>query len=418
MRSRFLCLLSAGILMAQPAADPQATGRKALDLLLAHKYTELIEMVSPQSKTANTEATLSAKAPAAWGAMQSVGTASVRALGDSRIVTIPVKFANQDVTFQISLNGAGQVGVIQPLADPWRHPDYSKPTSFTERELTIGTKYRLGATLTVPNGAGPFPGVVLVHDAGLADRDEIVGAVKVFKDLAEGLASRGVMVLRYDKRVRTYPGVGQTRDYTAEPEIIEDAVIALAALRAQPELKTSKAFAMGLGFGGYLMPRVAEADGKLAGMAIVNGNERPLEDLALEEAAYREVTGPQLAVIKESVAKIKKLNAADDDAQALLGKGGPFWLDLKGYDPAGQAKLLNIPMLILQGERDFVGGMKDFAAWKAALGAAKGLTMKSYPALDHVLAAGTGKSTDADYRKPGQHVAVEVVDDLAKWFNQ
>ena len=249
-------------------------------------------------------------------------------------------------------------------------------------------------------------------------KNEATGAVKVFKDLAEGLASRGVVVLRYDKRTRAYPSVTQSRDYTAETELIDDAVLAAGVLRAQPEVKPGRVFALGFGFGGYLLPRIAEADGKLAGMVIVNGNERPLEDVALDEAKYLDIKGPQMAVIEEQAAKIKKMTQADEDTSPLLGMLGPYLLDLKGYDPTGQAKLLKIPMLIVQGERDFQVNMSDFAAWKAGLAGAPEVTMKSYPALDHVLVEGTGKSAEADYRKPGQHVSQAVVDDIAKWLSQ
>jgi hypothetical protein len=198
-------------------------------------------------------------------------------------------------------------------------------------------------------------------------------------------------------------------------------------------VKPGRVFELGFGFGGYLMARIAEADGKLAGMAIVNGNERPLEDVALDEAqdlgqTLAQTMDPkdpklaafkvQMAVIQESAAKIKRLTPADEDASPLLAKLAPYWLDLKGYDPTGQSKLLGIPMLILQGERGFPVSMKDFAAWKAGLQGMKNLTMKSYPALDRVLIAGTGKAQEAEYRKPGQHVAPEVIDDLAKWLNQ
>ena len=418
MFSRVLCLLSAGILLAQPAADPKDTARKALDLLLAHKYSELIPLFSEMSKGANSEAALAKKVPDEWGALKTIGTPALRAIGTSNVVTIPVKFANQEVTFQISLNAQGQLGLIIPVADPWKHPAYSKTDSFKEREVTIGTEWKLGGTLSVPNGSGPFPGVVLVHDAGPADRDVVNGSVKVFKDLAEGLASRGIVVLRYDKRTREYPRVTQSRDYTAETEIIDDAVLAAGVLRAQPEVKPDRVFALGFGLGGYLMPRVAEAEGKLVGMIVVNGNARPLEDLALDEAQYLGITGPQMAVIQESAAKIKKLTQADEDTAPLLGMMGPYLLDLKGYDPTGQAKLLKIPMLILQGERDYQVNMKDFAAWKAGLQGAPGVTMKSYPALDHLLVEGTGKSDPKDYRKPGQHVSEPVVDDVAKWVNR
>src|ERR1039458_8998424 len=182
MSSRVLCLLSAGILLAQPAADPKDTARKALDLLLAHKYSEMIPMFSPPGKAANPETVLAKKVPDGWGAVQTIGTPAVREIGTSNIVSIPVKFANQDVTFQVSINAEGQLGLITTVIDPWKHPAYSQPDSFKEREVVIGTQWKLEGTLTVPSGPGPFPGVVLVHDAGPADRDEQKGSVKVFKD--------------------------------------------------------------------------------------------------------------------------------------------------------------------------------------------------------------------------------------------
>jgi hypothetical protein len=224
------------------------------------------------------------------------------------------------------------------------------------------------------------------------------------------------MVLRYDKRTRAYPAVTRTSGYTVEKETMEDAEKALALLRAQPEVKAGKVFLVGFGLGGYVAPRIAEADGKLAGMVLLDAYARPLEDVAVDQATYLGVTGPQLSVIKEQAAKIKRLTPADEDVPAMLGMGGPYILDLQGYNPAGQSKLLGVPMLILQGERDFQANMKDFNLWKSGLTGMKGLTMKSYPALDHVLVAGSGPSHETDYRKPGQHVAPEVVDDVAKWI--
>jgi hypothetical protein len=62
--------------------------------------------------------------------------------------------------------------------------------------------------------------------------------------------------------------------------------------------------------------------------------------------------------------------------------------------------------------------MKDFAAWKSGLSGLQGVTMKSYPPLDHLLVEGTGRSSSVDYRKPGQHVSQSVVDDVAKWVSR
>ena len=75
-----------------------------------------------------------------------------------------------------------------------------------------------------------------------------------------------------------------------------------------------------------------------------------------------------------------------------------------------------MPMLILQGERDYQVTMKDFALWHAALDGRRNVTFHSYPKLNHLFIAGEGKATPAEYQNPG-HVAPEVVEDMAAWIH-
>ena len=164
----------------------------------------------------------------------------------------------------------------------------------------------------------------------------------------------------------------------------------------------------------FVAPRIAEDDAKLAGIAILAGNVRPLEDLMLDRAETQGVATKQLESIKMLAGRVKALEPADADAPPILGMRVSYLLDLKGYDPSAVAKKFTMPMLILQGERDFQVNMKDFALWKAALGARKDVTFHSYPTLNHLFIAGEGKSTELEYRKPG-HVAPDVIDDIAKW---
>jgi dienelactone hydrolase len=277
-------------------------------------------------------------------------------------------------------------------------------------------EWKLPGVLTVPNGAGPFPAVVLVHGSGPNDRDETVGGTKVFKDLAEGLASRGVVVLRYEKRTRVYSAkMAGMPNMTVREETVDDAVLGAALLRQQKEVDPRRVFVLGHALGGNLAPRIAAEDGKLAGLVILAGNVRPIEDLILEQSLYLGTPAKQLDAIKTQVARIKALEPGDSDAPPILGMPVSYLLDLKSYDAAAEARKLTIRMLILQGERDYQVTMKDFALWKSALAGRKDVAFHSYPALNHLFVTGVEKSAQAEYRTPG-HVAPEVIDEIAGWL--
>ena len=416
---RMLPLLSI-LLAAQPPQDATVLARKALDLVLGGQYAEFLQMSTADVQKGLPAAEL-AKVGAmikTYGAMEKLGDPAVTRSGPNSIVVFPANFANRNINFRIIVNSAGRVaGFYQlPGGVNWQRPEYSQPATFKEREVTVGEgEWKLPGTLTVPVGAGPFPAAVLVHGSGPNDRDETVGGAKVFKDLAEGLASRGIVVLRYEKRTLQYRArITGIANFTVQEETVEDAVKAIALVRSQAEVNGSRVFVIGHSLGAYVAPRIAEQDGKLAGLVLMAGNMRPLEDLAVEQVTYMGITGRQLDNARAFQAKVKKLEPGDEDSPALGGMPVAYWVDLKGYDPAAAAKKLGIPMLILQGERDFQVTMADFALWKTAAGSAKGVVMKSYPALNHLFVAGEGKSLPEEYAKPG-HVAPAVIDDIAKF---
>jgi hypothetical protein len=281
--------------------------------------------------------------------------------------------------------------------------------------VTVGEgEIKLPGTLTVPTAGGRHPGVVLVHTNGPLDRDETIGGVEMFKDLAEGLASRGIVVLRYEKRTRQYPNVPRAPKYTVEKETVDDAVAAASLLRSQPEVNPQRIFVLGHGLGGYMAPRIAAADGKLAGLILMAANERPLEDLVVDQAIYMGLSQRQVDAIKAGAAKVKTVDTADEDAPPVLGMTATYIISLKDYDAAGEARKVTAPILVLHAGRDFEVTAKDFDLWKAGLAGRKDATFHQFPALNHLMVAGEGKSTDAEYRKAG-HVAPEIVDEIAKW---
>jgi uncharacterized protein len=420
---RILCFLSAGLLAAQTAGDPATTARNALDALLGGKSAALSPMFTEDMQKAFPEAALGkvVEQIKTYGSMVKADPPTSQAAGSNTIVVIPVRFERQGINFRFIIDRSGKVAgmFLLPGDIAWERPAYSKPGAFSERNITVGDdEWKLPGTLTVPVGAGPFPAVVLVHGSGPNDRDETVGAVKVFKDLAEGLASRGIAVLRYEKRSRQYSSkMAGMHGMTVDDETVDDAVRAAALLRAQKEVDPRRVYVLGHSLGGYVAPRIAAEDGKLAGLILMAANARPLEDLIVEQAEYLGAKGQQLENVKALQKRIKAIDAADDDAPPIMGMPISYLLDLKGYDSVASARKLTIPILILQGERDYQVTMTDFNLWKTGLATRKDTAFHSFPALNHLFVAGEGKSTDAEYRKPG-HVAPEAIDEIAKWLGK
>ena len=336
-------------------------------------------------------------------------------------------FEKSAVFFRMTFDAKGRIAGFRIFPGPppgeWNPAPPAEPGKVWEREVTVGNgEWGLPGTLTVPaEGSGPFPALVLVHGTGPRDRDETIGATKVFRDLASHLAVRGVVVLRYEKRTNVHGARMKDLAITVREEVVDDALAAAALLRAQPEADPRRVALLGHGFGGMLAPRIAADDPALAGLVLLGGNSRPPDERAPEQVdaivSAGSATREQAAAMREAMARVRALDPATPPAAGTLAAGpaAAYWLDLASYDPAATVKALGIPVLVLQGGRDSEATAKDFEAWKAALAAAPDAAFRLFPKLDHRFVEGVGPSTPAEYGRPA-HVAPEVVEAVAAFL--
>jgi dienelactone hydrolase len=300
---------------------------------------------------------------------------------------------------------------------------HSLPVGSRAIEIAIGpSSSPLPGTLLVPSGEGPFPVVVLVPGSGPNDRDETVGWLKPFRDIAEGLARHGVASYRYDKRSKVHPR-DLAGSITVDDEYVTDAVAAIQMLERRSEVDPDRIVLLGHSQGGTVAPRIAERVPEVAGVVLFAASTEPLEQAIVRQARFlaelRTGTSPEgdaaIEALQAQAASVESPDLTlDTPASKLFGIPASYWLDLRGYDPAAAAAALPQPLLVLQGGHDYQVTQTSFDAFRAALAMRADVTFHLYPELTHVFI--DGDLSPAVYRGKG-HVAAEVIDDIAAWVD-
>jgi pimeloyl-ACP methyl ester carboxylesterase len=301
-----------------------------------------------------------------------------------------------------------------------RRPQASAPVSHestnpevSARDVEIGSgPITVGATITAPKSdKGPFPAVLLVAGSGPQDRDESIGPNKPFRDLAEGLSARGIVVLRFDKRTWAHPEAYlQAGSANVTNEIIDDAAEALQYLSVQPEVDRHRVFIVGHSLGALVAPDIARRTSSVAGLALLGVPGRPIPEVVLEQLKNAGLPAPQVSQMEQ---KLKLLAAKQlPPTEDILGAPASYWWDLMDRDEPAAAKKVGKPVLLVRGERDFQTSTADQAIWEKALdGQARAVTL---PGLNHLFFRGSGKSTPAEYATPGK-VDPRAVDTVASF---
>lgn len=298
--------------------------------------------------------------------------------------------------------------------------------SINEIDIQIGeNELLLDGKLTVPRGVSNPPVVILVQGSGQSDLDETIGAVsnKPFRDIAWGLAEKGIASIRYNKRFYEYADKASVNS-TIYDEVLDDVSSAIAYATRDERVDGSKIYIVGHSLGGMLAPKIAFDNKEVVGIVSLAGSPRNLEDIIYDQvnnalAAQSNLTEEEktyaLSQYEEAVKSIKKLGN-DNLQEAILGASGYYWKSLNEIETKKIVKELTIPMLFLQGSEDFqVFADIDFEEWKTLLEGKENVSFVLYDNLNHLFMPSNGLKDISEYDVEG-NVDGKVIEDIAEWI--
>jgi pimeloyl-ACP methyl ester carboxylesterase len=321
-----------------------------------------------------------------------------------------------------------------PEAVPYREED----VKFANGDIT------LAGTLTLPQGTGTYPAVVLISGSGPENRDEEIFGFKIFRVLADHLTRNGIAVLRYDDR-----GVGGSSagtDADTSETYVGDVAAAVRYLKGRPDIDPKQIGLLGHSEGGIIAPMVAVRSPDVSFIILMSGPGTPGSRIIEEQARLiNQASGLSPAEVKakdelekrvidaaltgqgwdavraDLLAEFKKAAAAMPESQRkalgdtdtwaaksvdaqIAALQSPWMQFFLAHDPAPVLEKVNVPVLALFGGLDLqVPAEENRAAIVKALekGGNQDVSVKVFPDANHLYQmAVTGSPTEYATLKP------------------
>jgi uncharacterized protein len=318
------------------------------------------------------------------------------------------------------------------------------PRNYHQQEVSFeNANITLAGTLSIPDGAGPFPAAILICGSGPMTRDEEIFGHKILLVLADALNRHGVAVLRYDKR-----GVGASTGDFATATALDfgsDAEAAVAFLKTRREIDQGRIGLIGHSEGGVIAPSVAVRNPAVAFIVLMAAPAMRIDRMTvLQEALIAKALGVPADLIAKrktfneklfsSVSSVKTDDEALSIAKALTTQAvtenvlpadaagdmlkrvmSPEFRQALSYDPMLRLRQLKKPVLVLNGSLDFqIPSNENLGLMREALKDNKRATIQALPNLNHMFqTAKTG--SPMEYGQIEETIAPEALKIIVDW---
>ncbi|MBQ2737010.1 MAG: alpha/beta hydrolase [Clostridia bacterium] len=279
----------------------------------------------------------------------------------------------------VLLYGCNTDGNGTSSKDSTNIPDQNIPQSSIEEKHFVleSDGYKLNAVYTYIDDGKSHPAVLLIAGSGPSDYDEAIGALKPFKDIANGLAKKGINSLRVDKRTFNYAADFNTR-YGIEEEYLNDCTAAIKYLKSQ---NISDLYLLGHSLGGQIATELAVSNADIDGMILFNSSARHLADIACDQYSALDPVNKASYTAYAEAAK----NATDSSAKGYYyyGASDYYWVSYNQIDTIKNISEANIKALIINSKFDKQSFDKDLDLWSTHLSNSSSVSIRVYDDISH-----------------------------------
>jgi len=309
---------------------------------------------------------------------------------------------------------------FSPRAAPAPADTVPPKTIPEEPYLVEGGGARVVGTLTLPAAPGPVPVAVIVAGSGGVDRNgnapPAMGS-NLYAQLAWRLAERGIASLRYDKRGVGESAAGVDLAMTTFDDFAEDVLAATRALAQDPRF--DRILILGHSEGGWLAIRAAVRGAPVRGVALLATPGRPFLPLLRGQLA-QQLDSAALAQFDAAMARYLHGEVPTGLPPYLQPLFRPvnqrFTASVVAYDAIAEARRLEVPVLVLQGDRDVQVGTEDAARLAGAVPQARVVVIRGANHLFKAAERADRVAQLALYLDRTAPVVPELVEALSDWI--
>jgi dipeptidyl aminopeptidase/acylaminoacyl peptidase len=288
-----------------------------------------------------------------------------------------------------------------------------------QREVLIQSHggRHLAGTLTLPTkGTGPFAVAVSLTGSGPHFRDgnrTPTHPYRPFREIAAALAEKGVAMLRLDDR-----GVGRSSgdaNATTGDDVADDANVAIAWLRARPEIDPARVAVIGHSFGGEVAPLVAATDPRLAAVVLMGAPAVSFRETMRYQHRYRIANDKSIPIDGRAAALEAAMRQQELNVAASIEKWRPWSQD---RDPLPTVRRVRCPVLILQGTTDRAVAPEEAVLLAETLRGAGNtrVTLKVFESVNHHFQIDPVGATDHYDDLPSQALAPQFLETISRWL--